>query len=166
MEADTAVSLIQTQTASTAWGHFGSLYRTIPIGSWYGYAQDKIRLRPSTTTTTIPDTYSALGLVCHQWGVDSQLSLQTQAQNLTGLANPSLGSFNILYGVPESAADLNLVRSYVSNGGNLLVYSSSGAPKDLTGVGTTAVPIPYGHPITHPTRRQTWTPRCLAATEQ
>ncbi|MGD0637737.1 MAG: hypothetical protein ABSA72_06835, partial [Nitrososphaerales archaeon] len=86
MEADTAVSLIQTQTASTAWGHFGSLYRTIPIGSWYGYAQDKIRLLTIDHYYSNPNTYSALGLVCHQWGVDAQLSLQTQVQNLTGLA--------------------------------------------------------------------------------
>ena len=82
--------------------------------------------------------------------MDELLPLQTQVQNLTGLANPSLGSFNILYGVPDSTSDLNLVRSYVSNGGNLLVYSGSGAPNDLTGRGTTAVPIPYGHPITLP----------------
>src|SRR5208337_4828865 len=59
MEADTAVSLIQTQTASTAWGHFGSLYRTIPIGSWYGYAQDKIRLLTIDHYYNNPNTYSA-----------------------------------------------------------------------------------------------------------
>jgi hypothetical protein len=150
MEADTAVSLMQAQTANTAWGHFGSLYRTIPIGSWHGYAQDKIQLLSIDHYYGNPNTYSALGLVCHQWGVDSELPLQTQVQSLTGLANPSLGSFSVVFGIPNSASDMNLLRSYVSNGGNLLVYSGSGAPSDLTGMGTTAVPIPYGHPITLP----------------
>ena len=105
MEVDTDVSQMQSQAANTAWGHFGALYRTIPIGGWYGYVQDKIRLLTIDQYYDNSNTYSALGLVCHQWGVDSDLPLQTQVKSLTGLTNPSLGSFSILYGTPSSAAD-------------------------------------------------------------
>jgi len=150
MEADTGTSQMQAQVAKTAWGHFGALYRTIPIGSWFGYVQDRIRVLSIDHYYNNSAAYSALGLVCHQWGVDSQLPLQAQVQLLTGLTSPSLSNFNVLFGLPQSASDVNLVRNYVRNGGNLLVYSRSGAPSDLTGLGTTAVPIPYGHPITLP----------------
>jgi hypothetical protein len=149
-EADTSVSLMQAQTTVTAWGHFGSLYRTIPIGSWYGYVQDEIRLLTIDHNYSNPNTYSALGLVCHQWGVDSELPLQAQVESLTGTAGTSLAGFDVVFGIPQSASDMDLVRAYVRNGGNLIVYSSSGAPSDLTGEGTTALPIPYGHPVTLP----------------
>jgi hypothetical protein len=91
-----------------------------------------------------------LGLVCHQWGVDSELSLESQVENLVGLGTLSFGSFDIVYGMPRAPADADLIREYVNAGGNLLVYSGTGAPADLTGIGSTAAPIPYGHPITFP----------------
>jgi hypothetical protein len=84
--------------------------------------------------------------ICHLWGADSYSSISGQ----------TLSNFDVVVGIPDgnedpdNTADLALLESYVSAGGNLILYTSSGAPSSLTGIGTTAVAIPYGHPITRP----------------
>jgi hypothetical protein len=146
MEADTEPTSILAQVLATSWNHFASMYTAMPfVGGFFGFEQ-------SATSALVIDhnygniaTWSGLYAICHAWGTDSYSSL-------SGL---TLSNFKVIVGIPNKqdpnySADIALVESYVNAGGALVLYSSSGAPSSLTGIGTTATAIPYGHPILQP----------------
>jgi len=147
MEADTDPGSIQAQVEATSWNHFASLYSNMPyVGGFFGYEQDAIKALVIDHSYGDLSTWSGLCAICHLWGADSYSSISGQ----------TLSNFDVVVGIPDgnedpdNTADLALLESYVSAGGNLILYTSSGAPSSLTGIGTTAVAIPYGHPITRP----------------
>ena len=147
MEADTDPGSIQAQVEATPWNHFASLYSSMPyVGGYFGFEQDSAKVLIIDHYYGNLSTWGGLCTVCHAWGTDSESSLE-------GL---SLSTFNVIVGIPDSgqdasySADLALLENYVSSGGNLIVYSNAGAPQSLTGIGTTAKAIPFGHPITAP----------------
>jgi hypothetical protein len=147
MEADTDPGSIVAQVAASSWGHFGPLYGSMPyVGGFFGFEQNTTNVLVIDHQYSNLSTWGGAGAVCHLYGTDSYSSL-------SGL---TLSNFEVIVGIPKSgedssySADLALVESYVSAGGTLIVYNNSGAPSSLTGIGSTAVAIPYGHPITQP----------------
>jgi len=147
MEADTDPGSIQAQVEATPWTHFASIYSSMQyVGGFYGYEQSGFKTLVIDHNFGNLSTWSGLSAICQSWGTDSYASLSGQ----------HLSEFDVILGLPNSsedpdyAADLALLETYVKNGGSLILYTSSGAPSSLTGIGTTAVSIPYGHPITQP----------------
>jgi hypothetical protein len=147
MEADTAPASIQAQVEATSWNRFASIYSSMPfVGGFYGYEKNDVRALVIDHNFGNLSTWSGLGAISQLWGTDSYTSLLGQ----------TLSNFDVILGLPNGdgdpnyTADLALLESYVSKGGSLILYTSSGAPSSLTGIGTTAVSIPYGHPITQP----------------
>jgi hypothetical protein len=147
MEADTAPTQIAARVAATDWNQFASVYSAMPyVGSYFGYQKNTINALVIDHNYGNLQTWGGLWAVAHMWGTDSYLSLSGQV----------LSNYNVVIGLPNSSednshtADMALLEAYVSAGGTLIVYTSSGAPSSLTGIGTTAVAIPYGHPITQP----------------
>jgi hypothetical protein len=147
MEADTDPGSIQAQVEATPWTHFASIYSSMQyVGGFYGYEQKGFKVLVIDHNFGNLSTWSGLSAICQSWGTDSYASLSGQP----------LSEFEVILGLPNSsedpdyAADLALLETYVKNGGSLILYTSSGAPSSLTGIGTTAVSIPYGHPITQP----------------
>src|ERR1700733_11347409 len=132
MEADSAPGPIQAQVAATPWNHFASIYSNMPyVGGFYGYEQNNAQVLVIDHSYGNVANWSGLGAVSHLWGTDSYSPLS--GQNLT--------SFDAIVGIPNKgedptyAADLTLVESYVRAGGSLILYTSSGAPSSLTGIG-------------------------------
>jgi hypothetical protein len=146
-EVDTDPYELQTQSTATSWGHFGGLIGNMPyLGGWYGYEQDAVRVLTVDHNYGNPQTWSALGTICHQWGTDSYSSL----------SGWNLSNFHVIVGIPSReqdstyATDLALIETYVSDGGTLIVYTNSEVPSSLSGIGSTAVAISYPHPILAP----------------
>ncbi len=151
IDVDTATGSMQTQASLTRWPHFAALWSQIPADGWYGYLQDKIRVLYLGHNYGDANSLSALGLVCHQWGNDSYASLS----GYLSMFGVNLSQFNAILGIPKNqdpsySSDIQLLTNYVNAGGTLILQSNSGGPASLTGTGTTATPIQYGHPITQP----------------
>jgi hypothetical protein len=145
LEADSDYASALQQVTATTMTEYTKLWNQIPLGGWYGTDLNAVNVLVIDHFYTNQETWSALGLMCHPWGTDSYLSL----------SGWNLSRFNVILGIPNGqdptyAADLAQVESYVSNGGTVIVQNNTGAPANLTGIGTTAAPIPYGHPITEP----------------
>ena len=140
MEADSNYTQAVAQSTATTFTHYSKLWNRIPVGGWYGFDNNQTNVLVIDHYFSNLQTWSALGLVCHAWGTDSQLPL-------TGW---NLSAFNVILGYPHQAADQAALLAAVQGGATLIVYTNSGAPASLTGIGTTAVPIPFSHPIYAP----------------
>ncbi|MDA4123011.1 MAG: hypothetical protein OK456_07525 [Thaumarchaeota archaeon] len=145
-DVDTEIEELEAQAAATSWPHFSSLWKQIPVGGWFGNEQNVLHVLTIDHYSSVPQTWSALGLICRQWATDSYASL----------SGWDLSQFQVLLGLPAYGQDLTYaqdmaqLRDAVNAGTNLILWSYPSEATDLTGQGTTAIPIPYGHPITQP----------------
>lgn len=118
MEVDTDSNEIQARVAATSWSKFGALYGGLPyVGQFYGYQKDDVKLLVMDSAYANPSVFAPLHLVSHMWGTDSRTSLSGQ----------TLSKYDVIYGLPDISqdatytADIAAVKSYVANGGTLIV---------------------------------------------
>jgi hypothetical protein len=115
------------------------------VGGFFGMEQNDFNVLVIDHQYGNVTNWAPIAAISHLYGTDSYVSLSTV----------TLSQFTVILGLPNSndpnySADIAAVESYLTAGGTVIVYTDAGAPTSITGIGSTAVQIPYPHPILQP----------------